>query len=165
MNDMLRARIVNNLAFNVVHHWGNGDSPKCSQGSTNPPVGLSDIGNEDQSSQNLSSGQRSPSQRTARSVFSSQSDPRVSWMEPTFFKQNHFESGATVEDKSASSVASQKKRKTREGADFMSDSNASQPMKVPSARKTQIWRRRRINNRQSCLACYKGCAREADYIS
>jgi hypothetical protein len=86
-------------------------------------------------------------------------------MEPTFFKQNHFESGATVEDKSASSVAGQKKRKTREGADFMSDSNASQPMKVPSARKTQIWRRRRINNRQSCLACYKGCAREADYIS
>jgi hypothetical protein len=32
-------------------------------------------------------------------------------------------------------VAGQKKRKTREGADFMSDSNASQPMKVPSARK------------------------------
>jgi hypothetical protein len=98
MNDMLRARIVNNLAFNVAHHWGNGDSPKFSQGSTNLyfPVGLSDIGNEDQSSQNLSSGQRPPSQRTARSVLSSQSDPRVSWMEPDFFKQNHFESGATV---------------------------------------------------------------------
>jgi hypothetical protein len=56
-------------------------------------------------------------------------------MEPDFFKQNHFESGATVEDKSASSVAGRKKRKTREGADFMSDSNASQPMKVPSALK------------------------------
>jgi hypothetical protein len=135
MNDVLRARIVKNLALNVAHHWGNGDSPKCSQGRTNAPVGLSDIGNEDQSSQNLSSGQLPPSQRTVPAVLSSQSDPRVSWMEPDFFKQNHFESGATVEDKSASSVAGQKKRKTREGADLMSDSNASQPVKVPSARK------------------------------